>query len=166
MATETKVKALPEADDESSQLNWATRLIGKQPEFVRSAAGYEEEETDGSQDLLPPGSPCPDPGDRGWLGETVAEAIPQPCAHESVEECSCGRPEIHELVADDLAHRHSLGIEEYGVSLRDCEIDTFEYAYEEVLDLAMYLRKVILERDRVIGPLRSGASLVANGEAK
>lgn len=54
---------------------------------------------------------------------------------------------IQELVRKDLLHREQLGIQRYGTPLypyngRDAIID----AYEECLDLAIYLRQYILER--------------------
>lgn len=57
-------------------------------------------------------------------------------------------PVIHNLVQKDLEDRLRVGIETYGQPLqpfngRDALID----AYQEVLDLAVYLRQTIYERD-------------------
>ena len=57
-------------------------------------------------------------------------------------------PIIQELVLDDMRGRLALGIERYGTGLqanngRDMLLD----AYEEVLDLAVYLRGMMYERD-------------------
>jgi hypothetical protein len=57
-------------------------------------------------------------------------------------------PVIQELVMKDFEGRLALGIERYGTGLqafngRDMLLD----AYEEALDLAVYLRGLIYERD-------------------
>lgn len=57
-------------------------------------------------------------------------------------------PIIQELVMKDIQGRLDLGIERYGTGLqanngRDMLLD----AYEEVLDLAVYLRGMMYERD-------------------
>ena len=58
------------------------------------------------------------------------------------------RPAVWDLVMADMAARDAVGAAKYGVRLqphngRDCLID----AYQEVLDLAVYLRQLIYERD-------------------
>jgi hypothetical protein len=57
-------------------------------------------------------------------------------------------PIIQELVMEDMKGRLALGIERYGTGLqahngRDMLLD----AYEEAMDLAVYLRGMIYERD-------------------
>lgn len=57
-------------------------------------------------------------------------------------------PPVYDLVMADIAKRNEIGIKRYGVPLsgfngRDALLD----AYEEALDLAMYLRQEIYERD-------------------
>lgn len=57
------------------------------------------------------------------------------------------RPAIADLLLEDIARRKKFGIQKYGTPLqahngRDSLMD----AYEEVLDLAMYLRQLIEER--------------------
>ena len=57
-------------------------------------------------------------------------------------------PIIQELVVKDMKGRLALGIERYGTGLqafngRDMLLD----AYEEALDLAVYLRGLMYERD-------------------
>ncbi len=52
------------------------------------------------------------------------------------------------LVIEDMKHRRRVGIERYGTPLqpgngRDALVD----AYQEALDLAVYLRQAIEERD-------------------
>ena len=52
------------------------------------------------------------------------------------------------MVAADLRGRAEVGLKTYGVPLTvDTPIDGLTYAYEEALDLACYLRKLIAERD-------------------
>lgn len=58
-------------------------------------------------------------------------------------------PAIWELVIRDMAQRDLVGRKKYGTPLqpfngRDALID----AYQEVLDLCVYLRQVIYERDK------------------
>lgn len=57
------------------------------------------------------------------------------------------RPAIADLVLEDVAERKRIGIERYGTPLqahngRDALVD----AYQEALDLVMYLRQAIEER--------------------
>lgn len=175
--------AIPEEEVDEGEWATSQCMWCAMKEYVRDAAGYnveegekvEEEEEEEKVDYNTGTGPdwcnyCdhhwgnhvdhswPDGGKIGCVlagcdCDVCPPAIPQPCAHESIEACSCGTgPEIHELVADDMAQRHSIGVEEYGVSLRDCRIDTLQYAYDEALDLTLYLRRAILERDRVMGP--------------
>ena len=58
------------------------------------------------------------------------------------------KPILQELVMEDMAQRLKLGIERYGTGLqagngRDMLLD----AYEEALDLCVYLRGIMYERD-------------------
>lgn len=57
-------------------------------------------------------------------------------------------PHIWDLVISDMKERDSIGVVKYGTSLqgfngRDALVD----AYQESLDLAVYLRQAIYERD-------------------
>lgn len=57
-------------------------------------------------------------------------------------------PAVWDLVIKDMAERDRVGRERYGVQLqphngRDALVD----AYQEALDLAVYLRQAIFERD-------------------
>lgn len=57
-------------------------------------------------------------------------------------------PHIADLVIQDMAERKQLGIKRYGTALqpfngRDALVD----AYQEALDLCVYLRQAIEERD-------------------
>ena len=55
--------------------------------------------------------------------------------------------DIPELVVADIAQRKQLGISRYGVPLQAHNgRDALQDAYEEALDLAMYLRQAIEER--------------------
>lgn len=58
------------------------------------------------------------------------------------------QPAIQELVRDDLAERMQHGIRTYGTPLQAHNgRDGLQDAYEEVLDLACYLRQVLAERE-------------------
>jgi len=79
-----------------------------------------------------------DPADVEAL-EGVAEHQPQPVKND--------RPAIQDLVIADITARKEVGLERYGTLLqahngRDALMD----AYQEALDLAIYLRQVIEER--------------------
>lgn len=59
------------------------------------------------------------------------------------------RPFIQDLVMADLAERKEHGIRKYGTALQSGNgRDMLQDAYEEALDLAVYLRGAIDERDR------------------
>lgn len=57
-------------------------------------------------------------------------------------------PILQELVMQDMAKRLELGIERYGTGLQaDNGRDMLQDAYEEALDLCVYLRGIMYERD-------------------
>ena len=57
--------------------------------------------------------------------------------------------DIQSLVVADLEARKELGIKRYGTALQPFNgRDMLKDAYEEALDLAVYLRGVIEERDK------------------
>lgn len=57
-------------------------------------------------------------------------------------------PFIQDLVTVDIEARKQVGIQRYGTALQPHNgRDTLRDAYEEALDLAMYLRQAIYERD-------------------
>lgn len=63
-----------------------------------------------------------------------------------------GSTSIADLVLADVADRKRLGIERYGVALQaDNGRDALRDAYEEALDLCMYLRQAIAERNAARG---------------
>lgn len=60
--------------------------------------------------------------------------------------------DIQSLVLADINHRRELGIQRYGTALQpENGRDMLRDAYEEALDLAIYLRGVIAERDLANG---------------
>lgn len=65
-----------------------------------------------------------------------------------------GRPkQVYAQVMVDLRGREKMGIEKYGVSVDKAELDTLQWmqhAYEESLDHAIYMKKLILEAHREI----------------
>ena len=59
-----------------------------------------------------------------------------------------GRGYVYERVIEDMRARADMGLRKYGTYLQACNgRDGLRDAYEEVLDLAVYLRQVIDERD-------------------
>jgi len=68
--------------------------------------------------------------------------------HEQPKPIENGLPAVWDLVIADMKDRDFIGRERYGVPLqpfngRDALLD----AYEEALDLAVYLKQAIIERD-------------------
>jgi hypothetical protein len=60
-----------------------------------------------------------------------------------------GATDIQSLVIADIVTRREVGIKRYGTPLQPHNgRDALRDAYEEALDLAMYLRQVIAERDQ------------------
>lgn len=59
-------------------------------------------------------------------------------------------PEVWALVQKDMEARNQFGKDKYGVALQPFNgRDVLQDAYEEALDLCVYLRQAIYERDRV-----------------
>lgn len=59
-----------------------------------------------------------------------------------------GSTHIVDLVVQDMHERKQLGIKRYGTALQAFNgRDALQDAYEEALDLAIYLRQVIEERN-------------------
>ena len=60
--------------------------------------------------------------------------------------------DIAKIVQEDIEARAQLGEKKYGgrleVGSRNNMISPLQNAYEEVLDLALYLKQELLERDR------------------
>lgn len=57
-------------------------------------------------------------------------------------------PEVMKLFLKDLEERYAEGVRRYGVPLKPFNgIDALQDAYEEAMDLALYLRQAIYERD-------------------
>lgn len=53
-------------------------------------------------------------------------------------------------VIDDLVERKQLGIERYGIALNaNSDKNLLQEAYEEAMDLAIYLRAEIERRDKI-----------------
>jgi hypothetical protein len=86
----------------------------------------------------------------------------RPCGHEEHPPCDCPRydpsieqpapvrtdgQDIQSLVMADIAARREVGIQRYGTPLQTNNgRDALRDAYDEVLDLACYLRQEIEER--------------------
>ena len=59
-------------------------------------------------------------------------------------------PEVMKLFLKDLKDRYKEGVRRYGVPLQPFnERDALQDAYEEAIDLALYLRQAIYERDKM-----------------
>jgi len=68
-----------------------------------------------------------------------------------------GRPkQVYAQVMIDLRSREKMGIEKYGVSVDKAKLDTLkwmQHAYEESLDHAIYMKKLILEAHKNVESL-------------
>lgn len=68
-----------------------------------------------------------------------------------------GRPkQVYAQVMIDLRSREKMGIEKYGVSVDKAKLDTLkwmQHAYEESLDHAIYMKKLILEAHKNVETL-------------
>lgn len=53
---------------------------------------------------------------------------------------------IEKLVIDDIAARQQLGVLKYGRTVAESPDDMLQHAYEEALDLAIYLKAEIIKR--------------------
>lgn len=56
----------------------------------------------------------------------------------------------HEKVIQDLQTRQLLGVQKYGVTVDDAKLTETEWlrhAYEEALDMAVYLRRLLNEKE-------------------
>ena len=57
---------------------------------------------------------------------------------------------ITPLIMEDLESRRELGINKYGTELKSFNgRDSLRDAYEEALDLALYLKQAMIERDSI-----------------
>lgn len=89
--------------------------------------------SDNTQDTTPP----------SVHDQTVVMHFGEPAPTPNTE------PAIYDLVIRDMAARDRFGHNKYGTRLQPFNgRDALKDAYEEVLDLAVYLRQLIYERDR------------------
>jgi hypothetical protein len=61
--------------------------------------------------------------------------------------------EVLKQVIDDMRNREAKGKKEYGTTMDRTDlsdIDWMDYAYEEALDLSLYLKKIILNRNNKV----------------
>ncbi len=85
------------------------------------------------------------PGDRHY-GSLVPES--KPMNQEQPKPTKNDNPAVWSLVMKDMVERDILGAERYGVRLQaNNGRDTLLDAYQEALDLAVYLRAALYERD-------------------
>lgn len=94
----------------------------------------------------------------GWL-PSPTEPEPEPEATTEQAQPQGTGPSIHKLVQEDIEARAELGERKYGERLRaNNGRDALVDAYQEVLDLAMYLRQHLTEQ-RINGALPPGAEV-------
>lgn len=100
-----------------------------------------------------PGCMCTDCRE---VGSRHAVHVSAPAAPEPPPTPRPGAPSMHDLVCADLQERKEFGLRKYGTLLqmgngRNHVMD----AYQEVLDLAVYFKQVMLERDALASALSS-----------
>lgn len=70
------------------------------------------------------------------------------------EQCICNKASgIEALVIEDITKRQQHGIKKYGTTVDGNQLTRkqwLQHAYEEALDLAVYLRKLIKEEDNAV----------------
>jgi len=77
-------------------------------------------------------------GITGHPNSTLPEPDPRPSAG----------PAVWDLVAEDMSARDRFGFQKYGTRLRPHNgRDALKDAYQEALDLCVYLRQALYERD-------------------
>lgn len=72
-------------------------------------------------------------------------------AYEYVEAMAAAHG-TEQLVCQDIAKRQQLGMAKYGVSVSDNPLELrqwVQHAYEEALDMAVYLRRIMQDMDKV-----------------
>lgn len=71
------------------------------------------------------------------------------------------KPAVWDLVLEDMATRDKLGRHRYGIPLRPNNgRDALQDAYEESLDLVVYLRQVLHERDSQRGEIEKLKAII------
>jgi hypothetical protein len=91
---------------------------------------------------------CGAPDDQGCRPGCSEISTTVAAAQHQVMPTPNGNPAIQDLVVADIEARKQVGLERYGTYLqahngRDALLD----AYQEALDLAIYLRQALAERD-------------------
>lgn len=65
---------------------------------------------------------------------------------------------VVEEVCNDLKRRSKLGIKKYGITLEKEDLplrDWLQHALEEAMDFSVYIKKIILELDKIDAEKRS-----------
>jgi len=95
----------------------------------------------GCEQEQPCGHPCEE-----HPGETVSELRQRPGDQQLPVPNDL--PDIQSQVIADIRERRELGIKRYGTALQPHNgRDALRDAYEEAIDLAMYLKQAIVERE-------------------
>jgi hypothetical protein len=86
-----------------------------------------------------------------WANETYPEAIARFARESRLDQpppIPNDRPAIWDLVLSDIHERDQVGLARYGTRLQPHNgRDALKDAYAEALDLVVYLRQAIFERD-------------------
>lgn len=75
---------------------------------------------------------------------------------------------IEEKVCQDIAHRQKMGISKYGTSVADNPLPLsrwMQHAYEEIIDLPVYLKRAKEEAEKLEEMLHSAWGVIANAGA-
>jgi hypothetical protein len=145
---------------EAEQRHQASGLGEFQGRAETTAERYTENPTPA------PGSEDPEPRvvRAGGVGEALDRAgvpphVPQPTkegrAHDQPMPVVNDRPAVQDALIVDVERRKQIGVERYGTLLQPFNgRSAIRDAYEESLDMAIYLRQVLAEQDEVVGRTR------------
>lgn len=76
-------------------------------------------------------------------------------------------PYMQDLLVSDIEARKQVGIDRYGTALQAHNgRDVLRDAYEEAIDLALYLRQAIYERDEPVADAHGDGTVIVQGQPK
>lgn len=158
---DSMVRGLSEAES-SVALDGETQVLGLPRRFL---CGYHQHlhihgPLDGHCFLAQPAPPR-ESSLAAHVAPTRTRPEDQPLPHADERQ-----PVIHHLVQDDLQGRLEVGITRYGQGLRAFNgRNADQDAYEEVLDLAVYLRQRLIEREQTRQWLHELRQMLVEGTA-
>lgn len=115
------------------------------------------------EEVSTPRCKCPHP-DRHEQAKAQVEGLKQRPGDQQLPQTN-DEPYIQNLVVDDIKDRLQVGISRYGTGLQPFNgRDALRDAYEEALDLTMYLKQVCIENERLNEDLAAALDRAAQAE--